>query len=289
MKRKIISLFAALALVLTMLPSVYAQGETTAVSAPDAKNSIEAQTALYLGLMEPVGGAFLPEEPLTNAQAVVSAAKVLRLNEEDATNIGLFYKDVTAQDTYAPYLMALINQGLMAANGMGNFGPQDPADFTWFSNILIKNAGYDMYRYDAAGITKGVSTREQAASKGRRAKMIYRMLLTKRLEVVGFSGDGQNYAESDKTILEKDYELYTAGGVMEQNEFSSLSSPQSTLGKKEVEIKDAGTFRISDEAMRNYLGCDTEFLYTKENNTIVGHGPGKRLHTNRALSGQYHL
>ena len=148
MKKRFISLFLALVMLLTMLP-------TTAFAANSTSFRDVASTAWYQdavdyvsreGIMSGVGNnTFSPETTLTRAQL---CQILYNIEKKPGTSNGSF-SDVSASAWYSSAVNWAATQGIVNGTGNGLFSPDNPISREQMVTILYRYAIYKKYNLSA--------------------------------------------------------------------------------------------------------------------------------------------
>ena len=108
---------------------------------------INIEKAFQLGLMVGEGeGRFNPHAPITREAAVVTAIRLMGLEDQAKTeaNADLHFTDANKIDAWAHGAVAVaVEKGILPPAGDGELRAREPASRLWVSVLLVKALGYD--------------------------------------------------------------------------------------------------------------------------------------------------
>lgn len=282
-KNKIISVFLAMALILS---------SATAAFAKTTWDDILFDLST-LGIMKgDDDGDFQLDKEITRAE--FSAITVRLLNMENAANslsAPSRFSDVP-EDHWAKNSIELLCS-LNVINGTSNttFGPNDSINVSAVSKILVNSLGYNLVAESAGGypagymtqantlgLLDGVDTAEEPFTRKQVARMIYNALDIDIMSITstGSNGDKTYEAVKGNTFRNKiknnpsnsntNLKKYT--GIVTATVDAYLNAPRANMEDNEIEINDV-LYRIADTSAKKFLGQAVDYYVDDDTNTIV--------------------
>lgn len=218
----------------------------------------------------------LPEDtsqPVTRRQFVSAAAALFRGGETACAPVG--FSDVAADDP----LFAVLGQAVavgMIADGE-TFRPEDPITRDECIKICCTAAGYDVkaellggyptgYRTAAnrSGVSDGIGGAGTEISGEEAWIFLWNTLNTEVLEPTAYGGETTQYgAREGETLLAQLYDIYTAEGILNANEYAALGQRDMTGSAGWAEI-DGVRFALEYQEANRYLGYRVRGYYRLE-------------------------
>lgn len=252
--KKILSFLLSFCLLFSLSVSAYAETDSRILS------RIEG-----CGLMEGYAdGGFGEEDELTRGQICMIAARILQV---DGMGYGSSPFTDVADDHWAKDAIAALSQfGVVNGMGDGTFMPDRSVSYFEAAKILVSVLGYEKYaeklgtypngylaQASKLGLLKGIMAKEEAATRGDVARMLYNALDVKP---IGYSFM-QNYPDLTYTlqqILENIKDLVQFRGILQETPQSSLLAVKPSIDKGYVII--GGKKLLCDMPMEEHLGSE---------------------------------
>lgn len=214
----------------------------------------EFATAVYRMYKKNEGSAFLP-------------------NEGDIKQTNTGYKDVSLNSPYAEGIGYLSEIGIM--NGVGNneFKPDDYINITDAITVVMRVLGYKDLAEIEGGYPNGyikLARRKrvmwgdadisESLRRGNMALLLHSALQADYLSMSSIDADGYTEYEPKECFLGETQKTYREEGVVKASAISTLTMPDSGLGKKEVIINDV-LYNIGSTNAIGLLGYECEFFF----------------------------
>lgn len=185
MKKKLLTVFAALVLAFSFSLPGTAAGEPKFSDVPESKHFAEAVNEL--AERNVIGGypdgTFKPGDPITRGQAAAIIVKLLQLDTEKAKDPG--FKDVTQANGYYKAIATLAEKEIIGGYEDGRYGPNEPIKRGQMASILVK--AFDLPRYDIPQHENPFKDVKQFVSHSPNILIIHRLGITTGTSPTTFS------------------------------------------------------------------------------------------------------
>lgn len=280
MKKRLSALFTAV----VMLASFGAGLNATAtLRGTSCENEAALLEALNIFPENAVTG-LNTSEPVTRQEFAEYVEKAIGETDETVNGYSEKFTDFTA----VGYVAKGVFDGFITGYPDGSFKPAQHVTAAEAEKMIIDASGYrymaelkgdypDAYTSLAAeiGLSKNVNKGAYSEIDTKDAVfLIYNML---NLEIPLISADGKGISfDSDKTILSEKFDIKKGQGIINANEYTSLSSSKGTA-KDSVEI-DETVYAAGISGAEKYLGYNVEYYYRDDKGeyTIVYADPSKK-------------
>jgi len=274
MKRKIMALLLALALLVSAMPAALAaEGSFTDIS--DKNTAQAAETLRLLGVVDGVGGGkFEPAKNLTRAQFSKMAVVMLGIEgQEPSFRNRTIFTDVTSTHWARGYINLAASGENKFISGMGNglFAPDANITYAQAVTILVRLLGYSdsdtsmqwpegyLTLADSIGLTEGFSIAADASiTRAQAAQLFEKMLLCKTksgaLYLSRFGSVSDNVIMLNNDAVAADG---STGAV-----YTSAGTYKTDVAVSDSYIGERGTIVVSD-------GKLVVFIPTDENKVTV--------------------
>ena len=244
------------------LTAAYAEDDTA-----ETEVSPAYEVVISMGFMNK---ELLEKERLTRGEMAGIIAEFYEKKFSNMALTGSPYSDVKNNNKYYDAIMLLAGVKAVEVPKNGLFRPNDAVTSDeaakLFVDIMQKgfaaeyNGGYPNGYRSIASVNKMTlfSSADGSLSGKAVAQTIYNILDMTVTELID-----KEYKET-KTVLEYYFDAYKTKGVITGTYFSQLGGV-GYVGKNEVEI-DYRVYGISDTSINDYIGYNTEFYYTEDDN-----------------------
>ena len=274
--------------IMLLIPSVLP------VQAEDApKYDMEYNRLVGLGLMEEAEDIDFGRE-ISRIEFVKILAKYLQIDEnlKNATVSEDVFADIDKDYPDAATIKYIADIGYVQGFSDNMFYPEEKLTFSQAVKIAVcvlgySNAadslggypkGYEKIASDI-GILKGVSRGEEYCTYGNVIKLLDNCLETDMMEM-NFDGNHSS-SVSNETFLSSYYDITVYEGIVEANQYTSLTSASGGVGKGKIGIS-GNVYEDITGMATHYLGYRVEF-YVKENDsgveTVIYMVPDRRTET----------
>ncbi len=229
-------------------------------------------------------GEFLPDEPMTKLDFVISLVKTMS-NKEGLEKLSQDtpFVDVTASFWASGYINEALRLGIVDTQSL-NFYPTKTLSYEEAVRILVDALGYKSYADIKGGFPLGyVITAHElgldndlslsntaSLTRGDGAVLLANAIDAEVLDVISMTNGEPGYSVAEGvTILSRGRDIHKSEGVIMANEFTSLIGV-SPAGKGMVAIGDK-YYYTGSTSVSTLLGSNVTFYYKNENNknTIV--------------------
>ena len=206
------------------------------------------------------------ESAITREQFINIAANLFGIN---AGQKDVYFTDIDAEsESYVSVRKAVFMNWISDGT---SFRPTESIKYDEAVKILCSAAGYDVYAKLLGGYPNGyrsaakrakisADVSDASALTGYEAlELIWNTLNANILEQTGF-GDNTRFETSDDTVMAKFLDVYYEEGIINANEFTSLTN-KSDLGEDgRVEI-DGKSFKLNNKSVNGLLGYNVRAYY----------------------------
>ena len=283
-KKKILASALALSMLLPFTASVFAENEVVSgeyeISAPketvaevsSAPVKTETVSQEVRALVSSIGALNEAEMLLKGYVSRSFAAEVLmRMTGLDLSGeaSGNVYNDVDSETQYGYSIEAATDMGYFSGTGGGNFSPDADITDRQMATILLRFAGYDgKVSLDSvySKLTKRVNLSDDL-SYSDLANMIFNFLDLGTINLDGISAGGISYSiDSDNTILNDWFSVYTISGIVAENGYTGLYAA-STVSDDEVlvsTVKGIAVVKAGNTKIGGEIGKSLDVYYKED-------------------------
>ncbi len=257
--KKLIAVMAAITLIASVIPGVFAEesdGATVATISADQEELLR-----YLEVIPEWEEEVAYDRELTRGEMAHMAARIANLGEYKGDD--LYFYDVPAEYEYFHDIYALFEMGVIAGDGNGFYRPDDTVSDVEICKVFSVLLGYrevgEFSSYirtaRAAGITDGVEF-TGTVTYGTALKLAYNTLHCKILDAVIY-GDEHRYAVNENLLaIELYHDLVPQRGVVEGIYGTTLTQQDQRIEEDTIVID--GKFFICDYG-EELLGYEVVF------------------------------
>lgn len=234
-----------------------------------------AELLTSIGVMDGyVDGGFKPENPLTRAEFIAYAVKIMGLECFTGGVSEDVFKDVPKDFWAAPEILLASQMGLISGTGDNYFRPGDGILYRDALRIAVNILGYPdipgrtaLATAEGAGITDLIDTGyDESLTRGDAAILLYNCICADAV-LYSIMLEGESYRMNEREPLmsvtmgiEKEY------GVIEATDRLSLTSPAPVLDADEI-IIDGVLYNVKNSCYSDFTGSRVEFYYTEDDDS----------------------
>ncbi len=240
--KKIFSLLIISAMLISLMPSVYAAEIT-----PDTVSEFsEADFLMEVGL---VSKGFDSSRIITRGELAKLVIEAFYPETDFSVSEGApAFNDVTSAHPYYAYIKACKDLKIINGDGANMFNPDNTVTAMEMITVMVNTLGYTVYAdayggwpagyYTIAretGISIGVDLSEIKISNGIAARIIYNALFADTVDLTSISKDGIEVAvNSNKNFLSDRLNIYEYDAVLVDNGYSSIYGDSVEDGERVV-------------------------------------------------------
>ncbi len=272
--RKLIALRSvAVILVLVLGLSGITCGATEANSTYDSSDSKTLRLLDALGIMgsDEYTGKFWDESPVKRSEMARIICRIFKLEEkEDDTPL---FTDV--RDSERGCVETAVRSGYMKGYGDGRFGADDFVTNGQLIKIFVCMLGAQQLAENMGGypdgymtvgrrtgISSGIGSADAVARRIDVAKIIYNTMHADMFRLSGIEGSETVLdTREGETFLSEVLDIYTTGGILEENSFTALNRV-GNMGGDSIRINDE-LYSDPRHLTDDYLGCNVTVYYRK--------------------------
>ena len=260
MKKRILSIFVSLFLILNIIPlGVMAEEKNAAYPEFDLVNAL----------------GFMPPDISVCAYVTRSEATEILLKLRGITSFGesvRHFKDVSPYDEFYDMVHSAYSLGIIKGGTDGNFYPERNITSLEAVIMIMRTMGYSNI-VDAAGGTsydylsfanqygflKGISAGENLMNAGEFARLIYNSFSIGIVEPTGF-GDSSKYEVSSQKSSLSYTGIAMGEGILTDNSFASVHYTVNTFEKGKVIINGI-TYKTGNTNAEEMLGYNVKYFF----------------------------
>ncbi len=281
--RKLCCVLLAVAMMLTQIIAVSADGEFSDVPANSAFAEAVYTLADFGVILGDAGSnTFRPEANISREEFSVIMTRILGLGALNITVTEYPFLDVTPEtcdDWSIKATKIAYDLGIISGYGDGNFGPKDNVTYEQAVKMLVCALGYEQAAITAGGWPngyisvardKGILKRAEAPQSQPATRQIIAQLVYNSLDVdlmVSFStneGQGSSQVVPGQNLLNQKLKYTKGTGVVTGNNMSALGSLSKGIKEDEVQIDFELKFKVGETNAADLLGKTVTYYYATD-------------------------
>lgn len=224
-------------------------------------------------------GNFLPDEPVTRAEFVTTAVKMVQLDEN------LFvsdpsYIDVATEHWAFSSIETATQIGMVSGMGDGTFAPEAKVTMAQAVRVMVTLLGYEVVAENRGGWSAGYialasqlkildgvkSSADEQITRGEVAELLYNALHTEVMETS--VGKDAVLERQDYTLMNANMGIYKASGQVTATDLTGISDYRDKAAKGFIKINDEA-FECDFPKAEDFIGLPVDYYYRGEHNPVI--------------------